>query len=116
MILDCASQEVLSSLMALSQVTQDSCHSIFGVFSCEPGGFWCRKLDMAASHFYVRLVADGTTPRRLEDSAGAVPNGLCLSFLTASLKLARMRDAQELKVAKWPFLLGDAFLLGLAYY
>ena len=27
-----------------------------------------------------------------------------------------MREAQELKLAKWPFLLGDAFLLGLAYY
>src|SRR5437773_1003145 len=27
-----------------------------------------------------------------------------------------MNDAQELKVTKWPFFLGDAFLLGLAYF
>ena len=27
-----------------------------------------------------------------------------------------MHDAQELKVTKWPFFLGDAFLLGLAYF
>jgi molecular chaperone GrpE (heat shock protein) len=27
-----------------------------------------------------------------------------------------MHDTQELKVTKWPFFLGDAFLLGLAYF
>jgi len=39
-----------------------------------------------------------------------------LSFLTVFPKATTMQDAQEPKVAKWPFLLGDAFLLGLAFY
>ena len=43
-------------------------------------------------------------------------SGICLHSAALSLNLRVMQDAQSIRVPKWPFFLGDAAMLGLAYF